>query len=673
MKRFSFLLIGVLFCSTAIAQSVQWASKVLDFSTEFADKRYPGQYVSKEVLGPPSTIDYRSKGQAIAWNPSNPDSPRDEYIKVGFKKPMRIKQIAINENYGAGAISKVILFSQKGKPIPVYTNPAPGKLAVSGRMFNIFLPEAVASKSVMVVLKTSSVPGFNQIDAIGISAGLDTIKGHINLAEGLTLDGKRENLGPNINSEHEELLPVISPDGKMLYYTRQGHPNNVENVDAQDVWYAPINPDGSYALSKNIGAPINTKENNAATSISPDGQSMLLLNKYLPDGTVKTGVSIARREGDSWGKPLGLEIDNYYNRNSYGEYCLSSSGKTIVMAIERDDGIGSKDIYVSFLKEDGRWSKPLHTGNVINSAASETSPYLAADDATMYFATDGFPGYGKKDMFVTRRLDDSWTKWSQPENLGPLLNSENWDAYYSIPASGEYAYFVSYGNSMGGADIFRAPLPKILRPKPVVLITGKVLNSITKEPISADIIYEALGLLDKELGIANSDNRDGSYSIVLPAGEEYGFLANAKGFFPLSEYIDLRELNDYQEINRDLLLAPLEKGNTIRLNNLFFDTGKWELRTQSLRELGRLEKMLNENPTIAIEIAGHTDDVGAAASNLELSKKRARAVLTYLTDKGINASRLKAAGYGETKPQVPNSNAENQQINRRVEFTIKQL
>lgn len=670
MKRIALTLLGLLFFSIPFAQKVQWASKVIEFSSEFTDARYAKQYVAKEALGPPSVVYYKNSGVPVAWNPAEANSVKEEYIKLGFEKPMRIRQIAINESFNAGAIDRVLIFDQKGSPTVVYQNPSPGPLNVTGRMFNIFLPEpGQVSNSVMVVLKPSAVPGFNQIDAIGISEELDSIKGEINLAPGMTFDGERENLGPNINSANEELLPIISPDGKVLYFTRQGHPQNMGDVNKQDIWYAEANPEGGYFLSKNIGAPLNNAENNAATSISPDGQTMLLLNKYMPDGNTQVGVSIAKREGEKWGKPIGQEIADYYNRNSYGEYCLTSSGKTMIMTVERDEGIGAKDIFVTFLQEDGTWTKPMHTGNVINTAASETSPFLAADDATLYFATDGLPGYGKKDMFVTRRLDDTWTNWSEPQNLGPLLNSPDWDAYYSIPASGEYAYFVSYANSMGGADIFRAPLPKSVRPKAVVLVTGRVLNAKTNEPIAADIIYEALGS-GKELGIAKSDIRDGKYSIVLPAGEEYGFLGQATGFFPVSEYIDLSKLEEYQEITRDLKLAPLETGQAIRLNNLFFDTGKWDLRPQSLKELGRLKKMLDNNPTIAISIAGHTDDVGSETSNLELSKKRANSVLEYLTQNGIDKVRLSSKGLGESTPQVPNTNAENRQINRRVEFTI---
>lgn len=662
-----------LVASGLVAQNVQWASKVLEVSSEYRDANNPGQFAAKEALGPPSIDPTTStKGSECVWMPANARSAREEYIKLGYAKPMNVQQIAISEPLNATAITKVILFDTKGTSNVVYTNANTGPLATPGKMHHIFIPTTpYLCNAVMVVLNTNTTDGYNLIDAVGISDGTDTIQAEIHLAPGILTEGTRENLGPNVNSEGDELLPVITPDGQTLYLTRQGHAQNTGSPEMQDIWVSLRNPDNSWSLATNMGQPLNNADNNAVTSITPDGQTLLLLNKYKEDGSAEIGVSFTRRNGETWGKPVGQEIDNYYNRSPYGEYALSASGKTMIMAIQRDDSKGGKDLYVSFLKPDGHWTEPLNMGAAVNTAGGESTPFLAADDATLYFSTNGRVGYGSKDMYVTRRQDSTWMSWSEPENLGPLLNTNAWDAYYSIPASGDYAYFVSYQNSIGRADIFRAPLPKGARPKPVVLIKGRVLNANTQEPLGAEIIYESL-TNGKELGIAHSDSRNGAYSIVLPAGELYGFLGQSVGYIPVSENLDLKTLDAYQEITRDLYLVPIETGNTVRLNNLFFDTGKWDLRPQSTKELGRLLKLLNDNPTMAIEIAGHTDDVGSDASNLELSKKRATSVYTYLVQHGIVAARLSAKGFGESKPQVPNDSPENRQVNRRVEFRILQ-
>ncbi len=660
-------------CSTtlATAQNVQWASKVIEYSSEYTDAGMPGQFAAKQAVGLPSCNPAVISGSfECAWSPAEPNSTREEYVKLGYATPMQVQQVAISECKGAGAVQKVILFDTKGAYHLVYTNPKPGPQATPGRLNNIFFPLTdYQCNAVMVVLNTQAVDGYNQIDAVGISDSADSIKIAINLAPGILTDGQRENLGPNINSETDELLPVISPDGKTLFFTRQGHPGNLGDPNMQDIWMAEIQPDNSYGLSVNVGAPLNNTDNNAATSITPDGHTLLLLNKYMPNGAMEKGVSTARRNGEKWEAPVGCNITNFYNSNMYGEYALSASGKVMIMTIQRTDSRGGKDLYVSFSNPDGSWTEPLSMGDSVNTAGGESTPFLAADESTLYFSTNGLVGYGSKDMFVTRRQDSTWTSWSTPQNLGPLLNSPAWDAYYSIPAKGDFAYFVSYNNTIGKADIFRAPLPLSVRPKPVVLVTGHVLNAKTGTPIGGKIIYESLST-GKELGIAYADPRDGSFSIVLPAGEEYGFLAESKGFFPVSENIDLRKLSEYQEVKRDLKLVPVEAGSIARLNNLFFDTGKADLRPQSTKELKRLVTLLNEQPTLSIEVAGHTDDVGTDVNNLELSKKRAASVRAYLIKNGILEARLKSVGLGESKPQVPNTSPENRQINRRVEFKI---
>lgn len=665
-----FLLLGLL-ALQAPAQKVLWASKVRESSSSMADASNPNARGAIQVLGYPSVMPGWGSSPS-AWAPANAESQMEDYILVDFAEAIQVQQIVVHENHNPGAIDRILLFDEAGKNYQVYKNANPAPTG-TGRLSHFFISRtSYKVTAAMVVLKTALVPGDNEIDAIGIADHMDSIKVRVRLAEGLPITGERENLGPNVNSATDDLCPVISPDGKLLLFTRQGHPDNIAPVSNQDIYFSTINPDGSFSPAKNIGAPLNNNENSSVTAITPDGQTLLLLNRYLPNGQMEKGVSMTQRTAEGWGFPQNVEIKDFYNDNIYGEYCLASSGKTILMTLQRKDSYGGKDIYISFRLDDGTWTAPLNCGPQINSGCGETSPFLAADGTTLYFSTDGRPGYGKKDMFLTRRLDDTWTNWSEPENLGPALNTPGWDAYYSIPASGEYAYFVSYTDAIGAADVFRAKLPAVLRPRPVVLVRGRVLNAKTNEPIGARISYENLES-GTEVGIANSNPKVGEYSIVLPAGEEYGFLALSADYIPVSESMDLTKLTEYKEITRDLRLVPFEKGATIRLNNVFFDTGKYALRKQSLRELDRLVKLLNENATMKIEVAGHTDDVGADETNLSLSRNRAKAVYDYLVTKGIPAVRLSSKGYGETKPQLPNTNAENRQVNRRVEFTITEI
>jgi outer membrane protein OmpA-like peptidoglycan-associated protein len=254
-------------------------------------------------------------------------------------------------------------------------------------------------------------------------------------------------------------------------------------------------------------------------------------------------------------------------------------------------------------------------------------------------------------------------------NLGPEINSPGLDFGLTLTASGEYGFVTSSNNSIGGTDIFRVNMPEAIRPKPVVLITGRVLDQKSKKPLGASITYSLLAS-DKVVGLASSNPVDGSYKIVLPAGEAYSFLGEKENFYSISENFDVKDLTGYKEIKKDLFLAPVEVGSKIRMNNIFFDLGKSELRPESRPELDRAAEFLRKNPTISIEIGGHTDNVGNVANNLKLSEERAKAVENYLLEKQILAARLRSKGYGKSKPVGKNTSEEGRQLNRRVEFII---
>jgi outer membrane protein OmpA-like peptidoglycan-associated protein len=347
---------------------------------------------------------------------------------------------------------------------------------------------------------------------------------------------------------------------------------------------------------------------------------------------------------------------------------LDPSGTKLVMAVERDDSKGEKDLYVSFKKADGTFGVPQNMGSV-NSWGNEISPFVAADGQTMYFATDGRKGYGGTDIWMTRRLDDTWLNWSEPENLGPVINTSGWDAYFTVPAKGDYAYLSATSAKNGSADIHRVQLSKGVKPRPVVLVKGKVLDANTKKPVTGLVNYESL-TTRKNVGEARSAPKDGSYAIALPSGDLYGFLASAANYYPVSDQLDTRGLGEYAEIARDLYLVPLKTNEVIRLNNLFFDFGKAELRPESFPELDRLAAFLIQRSSIVIELTGHTDNVGSDENNLQLSKERVQAVKTYLVSQGVQEQRMKTIGYGETKPLASNASEEGRQKNRRVEFRI---
>jgi outer membrane protein OmpA-like peptidoglycan-associated protein len=480
----------------------------------------------------------------------------------------------------------------------------------------------------------------------------------------------RENLGPMVNSEYDEVYPIISADGSTLYFVRKDHPENTGSKKLDDIWYSVRQPDGSWGEAKNIGPPLNTEGFNYVCSVLPDNNTLLLGNQYMRDGSQRQGLSISYREGDTWTFPTPLIIQNIGNLSNLSEYTMSPDGRVIVMSLLRKDSIGGRDLYVSFRKPDNTWSEPENMGEGVNSPEQDITPFIAADGVTMYFSSNRPGGFGSNDVYMTRRLDYTWKKWSTPRNLGYPINTAGWDAYYAVPGSGEYAYFVSTSEGYGKSDLFRIALPEDARPMPVMMVSGRVRDPRGKT-IPATISYERLSD-GSVIGTATADPSTGEYKIALPMGHEYGFHANAEGHYPVSQHLDLTDLSRFDETERDLVLAPLVRGAAIRLNNLFFDFDSDVLRDVSKPELDRLARFLQERPSMIIQVDGHTDGMGGYEYNLDLSRRRARAVVNYLVTKGIAEVRLIPRGFGKTRPIADNESDEGRQLNRRVEYSILQ-
>ncbi|MEA2041619.1 MAG: OmpA family protein [Bacteroidota bacterium] len=482
----------------------------------------------------------------------------------------------------------------------------------------------------------------------------------------------KENMGMNINSPYSEIAPVIAPDGKTLYVARARHPLNLGTDDKYDIWYSELQANGKWGKMKHPGYPLNNKGDNVVIAISPDNNTLMLENLYNTNGSFKSdqGISVSYRTSSGWSVPKKLRVNNYYNRDNYESFCPTADRRVLVMSVERDEGYGEKDLYVSFLQANGSYSKPTNMGPVLNSYDNEGTPYIAPDNKTLYFYSNTEPGYGSTDVFVSKRLDNSWTKWSQPKNLGSKINSNAWDVYYTVAAKGDYAYLVSTKNSYGNEDIFRIKLREEEKPDPVVLITGNVYDKKTGKPIGTNIVYENTET-GKTAGIARSSPRNGSYKVVLPYGINYEIRAEKLNYFALSESFDLRNVQQYKEVEQDLYLTPIEKEETILLKNVLFYSTKARLLPSSFPELKRLAKIMKSNRSMVIELHGHTESTpGYEDKLLALSKRRVKAVKVYLVNYGISENRIKEKAFGGTRPIADNSTIEGKKKNRRVEFKI---
>lgn len=670
------LLICISLISASAQVKVQWASTVLGFSSERTDPIHQGpKYRAIQTLGSPNKLP--NTGESVcAWSTSGADTYAEEYIKVGFENPIKIKQVCIAENFNPGAVVRVLAYDSTDTEYLIHENKDDNPKE-KGRMWNIIIPETdYKVYAIKLIVAPAKTPGYNQIDAIGISDDDKPYEAKINLAKDIPKEILKENLGKGVNSKTGEVAPVITPDGKTLYFTRLGHDLNIGMKKNQDVWFSKMLPDGSWSEAENIKEPVNTTENNAVSTISADGKNIYILNVYMPDGTYRQGLSKSKHTKAGWEFPKEVKITDFQNYLDIVEFSLATNGKVLVMACQRKETKGGKDLYVSFLKGNDIWSKPINMGTDINTAEYESTPFIGADSKTIYFSTAGFPGYGDNDIFVSRRLDSTWTKWSEPENLGNLINTSKWDGYFTIPASGEYAYLSSEERSIGKEDIFRIKLFPSIKPDPVAIISGTVLNALDKKTIAAEVVMELLNdSTGKDKITAEFDPETGEYKMVVPLKKSYSLNASKKGFMSISENLDLTKDRRFREIRKNINLIPVKEGQTMVLSNLFFEQSKYDILPISFPELDRIIELMKEYPAMQVLISGHTDGSDDNIMlNVKLSQDRANEVRNYLIEKGqIDEKRIQTKGWGQSKPIASNATEETRKKNRRVEFTILKL
>ncbi|TAH27275.1 MAG: OmpA family protein [Cytophagales bacterium] len=680
-----------------------------------------------------------------------------------------------------------------------------------------------------------------------------------------------KNLGANINSpDYAEINPVITADGKTLYFIRVSHPENSHDPDdhlgphdSQDVWYSELQTNGTWGVAKRLDN-INLSIYNAILSISDDGKLILINGIYDKKGRwLKRGLSVCTKEGSVWGAPTKLNVPKFSRKNKgkASNSSMSGDGKVIFMSYTHRYNGKRKNIYVS-INNSGEWSKPVKLPKLINAAkSSEETPYYNPIEQKLYFSSNKLAGSGRAkrfeyDVFVSKKLDNSFLNWSEPKKLSDTINTPYWDSYYKMNSKGSWAYFASNRDSKGVSepDIFRVKIfeenpfiiikgfvkdknknqnidfkkypykimsnGKVLdsikinpdsgnfiiklplgadyilaadaknhksiadtikakslveytelnknlfvEPVPYVLVQGKILNRSTMSPLPSNLEYKVMNdnmvvpletidyqtgdykmklefgkkylisvkadkfipenalvdltnvdeykeinkdlfvqklivpepnvaiisgkVIDKKTGLPispnvtwsvnandvpvneiNIDNLTGTYKMKVPLGKIYVINALADGYYPVYEMIDLNTAGAPKSVTKDLVIAPVEVGISIKINNIFFETGKSLLKKESFPELERLVKFLVSSPSVKVEIDGHTDNVGKPAANLKLSQSRAESVVSYLLDHGVAPDRLVAKGFGMTKPVATNKTKLGKSLNRRVEFTI---
>jgi outer membrane protein OmpA-like peptidoglycan-associated protein len=468
-----------------------------------------------------------------------------------------------------------------------------------------------------------------------------------------------QNMGSNINTRESEYFPSLTIDGKELVFTRR-----INNFNED--FYFSRKKDTAWDLAQPMPGNVNTPENEGAQNISLDGQWLVFTACNRRDGFGSCDLYISYNTPEGWGGAINL--GGKINTDQWeSQPCLSPDKRDIYFTSRRFGGYGGSDIYVSHMLPNGRWGEPENLGPEVNTSGDEASPFIHADNQTLYFTSTGLPGYGGTDLFFVKKGPNN--VWSIPVNLGYPINTINDEGTLFITADGKTAYYASdRSDSRGGLDIYHFELREDIRPYQTLWVKGKVFDKKTGKGLPSAVELTDLG--SKHIMSKIQTDETGNYLITLPVGKDYAFNVNRKGYLFYSDQFLLQNKHPDSTYEKNIPLQPLEANASIVLKNIFFDVNKYDVKPESQVELDKVVELLNENPGLKIEISGYTDNIGKPADNLVLSNNRAKAVVTYLINHQISSQRLVSKGYGETNPIADNLSEEGRALNRRTELKI---
>ncbi|WP_164108446.1 MULTISPECIES: OmpA family protein [Sphingobacterium] len=469
-----------------------------------------------------------------------------------------------------------------------------------------------------------------------------------------------EKLPTAINTLDDEYFPKLTADARRIIFTRKS--SNQEN-------FFESHKEGlTWSIAQKLSGAVNSDFfNEGAHSISPDGKYIFFTGCNRPNGLGSCDIYVSKYENGVWSVPynLGPPINT---KGWEAQPAISADGRTLYFVSNREGGYGASDIWKSELSLDGKWQTPQNLGRKVNSVFDERSPYIHADNKTLYFASAGWPGFGQFDLFKTQI--DTLGQWTTPINLGAPINNNYDQTAIHIVMNGSVGY-LSSADSTEQLDIYSVNIPLHIQPIPVAYIQGNVYNAENKTALSATIAVTNTS--NGEVAYLNeSDYNDGQFIATLPVGANYAVHVHKPGYMFESRQYDISNIILKDEVfNSDIYLHPLKKGGIMQLNNIYFDTDSSIPLKTSTTELQLIVNFLQKNPTVKIEVAGHTDNTGNKIHNQRLSENRASAISAYLLSKGIPSSRVTSMGYGDTKPIGDNTTVDGKQKNRRTEIIIR--
>lgn len=476
------------------------------------------------------------------------------------------------------------------------------------------------------------------------------------------------NAGSGINTTDDEYWPSITADGQTLMFTRQVNTDYypAAMASSQEDFYVSSLLNGSWQKALNAGEPLNTRSNEGAQTLSSNGLYMYFTACDRAGGMGSCDIYFSAFRNGVWSTPINLRAP--VNSPAWESTpSVSADGSLLFFSSSRPGGLGGKDLWIARMKPDGRWSTPKNPGKNINTEGNEMSPFIHFDGRTLYFASDGRPGMGGYDIYMSRMNDDS--TWSEPKDLGYPINTYNDEMGLVIDAAGTTGYFSSKHDNVNGKDIFYFSLDESVRPDPVSYLKGKVSDKETGKLLKAN--YELINLSNNIISIKNTTDEFGNFLVCLPSGYNYGLNVTRNGYLFYSEnFMFEGKHSQMQPLIKRISLSPAKVGAMMILANVFYEVDSWELKKESLRELDNLVDLMTVNKNIIIEIDGYTDATGSDSYNMTLSQKRCQSVVNYLISCGISKERLSSKGFGNSSPVGNNITTEGRKLNRRTEVRI---
>lgn len=470
------------------------------------------------------------------------------------------------------------------------------------------------------------------------------------------------NIGDSINSIHDEYLPALTADDETIIFTRK-------DVAGEDFYASSKLLDGTWSQATALPPPLKTTLNEGAHCLTADGKTIFFTACYRNDSRGGCDLYMSKLTPEGWSVPINLG-DQINTKHWETQPSISYDGQNLYFVSNRPGGFGGSDIWMSKRLADGDWGLPENMGPYINSLKDEISPFIHYDNQTLYFASEGMAGMGKLDIYLSRRMHDG--EFGPARNLGHPINTEKDESSLFVNMAGNLALFSSEsGDTRGGNDIYFFEMPEELRPAKAIYVKGKVIDSQTQRPLNSSV--EVVDLDNGQIVFKTETfKRDGNFLVSLPTGKSFAFNVSREGYLFFSENFTLTADRSISEVYK-IQLQPIETGSEVILKNIFYAVNSFRLEEKSLIELRKLQEFLKLNPTVVIEIQGHTDNVGTTKYNVELSQQRAKVVYEVLIRFGTDPNQLQFKGYGDAQQIADNQSEIGRSANRRTQFKVLKI